>query len=77
MKERAKATRGQGTRAVEKEAMIALPANGQRIENLHLEWLVSWTARERLLCLWHELRLAHSDVEYAFQRMNELQRRLP
>jgi hypothetical protein len=29
-----------------------------------------------LRSMWHQLRLAHSDVSYAVRRMNELNRRL-
>ena len=77
MKDTAKTARRRGNRVAGKEEMIPFPSSTQHIENRQLEKLVSWTAGERLLCLWHGLRLAHSDIEYAFARMSELQRRLP
>jgi hypothetical protein len=39
--------------------------------------LVSWTGRERLRMLWYRLRLTISEMNYAVQRLTELQMRLP
>jgi hypothetical protein len=55
----------------------AAPGSADLVHKRQLEKSVSWTVRERLRCLWYRLRLAHSDINYAFQRMNELNRRLP
>ena len=41
------------------------------------EELVSWTGRERLRFLWYRLCLTISEMNYASQRMVELQMRLP
>jgi len=43
----------------------------------HAEELVSWTGRERVRLLWYRLRLTVHEMNYAVQRMTELQSRLP
>ena len=39
----------------------------------HLEKAVSWTGREQLRCLWYRLRLTVAEMNYATQRIIELQ----
>jgi hypothetical protein len=48
------------------------PPNTRRVEEL-----VSWTGREQLRFLRHRLRLTVSEMNYAVQRMTQLQTRLP
>jgi hypothetical protein len=38
-----------------------------------LERSVSWSGRERLRCLWYQLRLEIADMNYASRRLVELQ----
>ena len=45
------------------------PAQADRIQRIQLNELISWTVRERLRCLWYELRLAVREMNYATCRM--------
>jgi hypothetical protein len=51
-------------------------ARAARVNKRQVERLVSWTVRERLRCIWYGLRLAQSDIDYAFRRLNQLNRRV-
>jgi hypothetical protein len=53
------------------------PGSADLIHRRHLEKTVSWTARERLRCLWYRLRLTVAEMNYATRRLVELQSRLP
>jgi hypothetical protein len=54
----------------------AAGAGVARVNRRQLERMLSWTVCERLRCLWYGLRLAQSDIDYAFHRMNELNKRV-
>ena len=41
------------------------PAQADRIPRRQLEKLISWTARERLRCLWYRLLMIFMDMNYA------------
>ena len=49
------------------------PARGRRQLRRQLEKSVSWSAGERLRCLWYRLRLTVAEMNYATGRMAELQ----
>ena len=43
----------------------------------HLESIIGWTWRDRLGHVWHQLRAAVEEMNYAARRTVELQMRLP
>jgi hypothetical protein len=49
------------------------PGSADLIQGRRLEKSVSWSGRERLLCLWYRLRLTVAEMNYATRRMAELQ----
>ena len=56
-------------------AATASPAPGSAdlAHRRQLEKSVSWSARERLRCLWYRLRLTVAEMNYATRRTVELQ----
>ena len=56
-------------------AAMASPAPGPAdlVHKRQLEKSVSWSGRERLRYLWYRLRLTVAEMNYATQRMVELQ----
>ena len=56
-------------------AATARPASGSDdlVRRRQLEKSVSWSARERLRCLWYRLRLTVAEMNYATRRTVELQ----
>jgi len=49
------------------------PGPAKLLPRRQLERSVSWSARERLRCLWYRLRLTVAEMNYATGRMVELQ----
>ena len=56
-------------------AAMASPAPGSAdlVPRRQLEKSVSWSGRQRLLCLWYRLRLTVAEMNDATRRMVELQ----
>ena len=56
------------------EAMASpAPGPADPIHRRQLEKSVSWSARERLRCLWYRLRLTIAEMNYATRRTVEVQ----
>jgi len=51
----------------------AAPGSADLVPRRELEKSVSWTGRERLLCLWYRLRLTVAEMNYATGRTVEVQ----
>ena len=49
------------------------PGPAGLVHRRQLEKSVSWSGRERLRCLWYQLRLTVAEMNYATRRMVELQ----
>jgi hypothetical protein len=55
-------------------ARAAAPSgSADRNQRRQLEKSVSWSARERVRCLWYRIRLTVAEMNYASRRVVELQ----